>query len=119
MYFTAKNVASKVITCFCMHFIGNVIYLKFSLCAINAVAYKLNGENVNIMLEFPSLSDSHYMLLYMTVLISSCNRSLGNPLKAIRSRSNHLYCQSDYYMHQVFKHHLTVKYLYNTKIILN
>ena len=33
---------------FCMHYVGNVIYHKFSHCD---VSYKFNGENVDVMLE--------------------------------------------------------------------
>ena len=33
---------------FCVHYVGNVIYYKFSH---NDVSYRFNGENVNVMLE--------------------------------------------------------------------
>ena len=34
---------------FCTHYIGNVIYQKFSH---DDVSYRTNGENINVMLEF-------------------------------------------------------------------
>ena len=34
---------------FCTHYIGNMIYHKFSH---DDVSYRFNGENVNVMLEF-------------------------------------------------------------------
>ena len=38
----------KANTLFCMHYVGNVIYHKFSH---SDVSYRFNGKNMNVMLE--------------------------------------------------------------------